>query len=271
MTRNNVLRKALEFVERPETRPHSGQKTVGENFIDWLLKWNRLAVRSVKKFTMKIEDEIEDAAQKLNSYMFRLLGTKRITFVLNFDEVPLSVSGRMGKIKTIASIDDKYVRVSFDPNDNKRCGNGILGVGVFFNASLAACKVFQIPPYILFKGEPKTAAILAEQQFECCDFLPGFIPAGFTAWLQFVDTDVACTYRKHHGDIYDVGPEPKTAKQKRAFLARAAMQAWSTTMSGVNVANSFANLGYLDLCIASLRCAPKYKFIQPNLGAIDMH
>ena len=35
--------------------------------------------------------------------------------------------------------------------------------------------------------------------------------------------------------------------------------------------NSFANLGYLDPCVASLRCAPEYKFIQPNLGANDVH
>ena len=42
-------------------------------------------------------------------------------------------------------------------------------------------------------------------------------------------------------------------------------------MSGANVVNLFANLGYLDHCIAPLRCAPEYKFIQPNLGANDIH
>ena len=325
MTRNSLLRKALEFLERPENGPQPDQKIVGKNFIDQFLKRNRLAVRSVKKFTMKTTEQIQEAAQKIHLYVFRLLGTKRIMFVLNFDEVPLLVSGRMGKVKTITSIDDKYVRVFFDPNDNKRCATGIFAVGVFLNASFAACKIFHIPPYILFKGEPKSAAILGEQhpgvavgwtkkgvitsdfmskhyvpqlrkavgsnalgmalfdcapahfsqevkqKFECSDFLPAFILAGFTAWLQFVDTDAACAYRKHHGDIHDVGPQPTRAKQKRAFLASAAMQASSKTMSGVNVVNSFANLGYLDPCVASLRCAPEYKFVQPNLGANDVH
>ena len=49
------------------------------------------------------------------------------------------------------------------------------------------------------------------------------------------------------------------------------VQAWSKSMSWVNVVNSFANLGYLDPCIASLCCALEYKFIRPNLGANDMH
>ena len=104
-----------------------------------------------------------------------------------------------------------------------------------------------------------------------CAFVPGIILAGFNVWLQFVDMDAPCTYRKHHGAFYDVGPQPKTAKQKRAFLASAAAQAWSKTMSRVNVAISFANLGYLDPSGASLRCAPEYKFIPPNLGANDIH
>ena len=37
-------------------------------------------------------------------------------------------------------------------------------------------------------------------------------------------------------------------------------------MSGVIVVKSFANLGYLDPSLASLRCALEYEFVVPHLG-----
>ena len=75
----------------------------------------------------------------------------------------------------------------------------------------------------LFDCTPAHMTEEIKQKFEGSDFLRGLFPAGFAAWLQLVDTDAACTYRKHHGDICDVGPQPKTAKQKCTFLASAAV------------------------------------------------
>ena len=127
----------------PQNEPQPSQKTVGENFIDRFLKRNRLAVRSVKKCTMKIEAEIEDTAQKFHSRVFRLLGRKRITFVLNFVEVPLSISERIHKMKIIASLYDKDVCVSFDPNDKQRWNTGIFGVRFFLKPTLLLVRYFQ--------------------------------------------------------------------------------------------------------------------------------
>ena len=95
-------------------------------------------------------------------YVFTLLRTKKVTFVVCFDEVPLSVSGRMSHATTIVEVGAPDVRIKQDDIDNKRAGTTLLGVGVFLRERFAACKVFQIPPYLLLRGEPKRASILAE-------------------------------------------------------------------------------------------------------------
>ena len=63
----------------------------------------------------------------------------------------------------------------------------------------------------VFDCAPPHMGEKVKQKFHSSDFLPGVIPARFAAWLQFVDTDAAGTYRKHHGDLY---PRAQDSKAK---------------------------------------------------------
>ena len=83
-------------------------------------------------------------------------------------------------------------------------------------------------------------------------------PSPTECWL----TATPCSQcRREIWDLpcHDVGPRPK----KRAFLANAALQAWSKTVSGLNGVGSITNVGYPDPSGAPLRCALKYKLPCP--------
>jgi len=127
---------------------------VADTWVDRFLRRNGLRVRRVKNFTMKTEEEIAGAAMKLHLYIYRCLSTCKIMFVIKFDEMPLSVPGRMGKVATITKVGAVDVRINHDAADHKRCATGIFGVSVFLDPSYAACRVSTIPPYLLLRENP---------------------------------------------------------------------------------------------------------------------
>jgi hypothetical protein len=56
------------------------------------------AVREWKKLTQLPDNQTEG----FHTYLYRLLNTGKLRWVLNFDEVPMSLSGSMGKLKSPA-------------------------------------------------------------------------------------------------------------------------------------------------------------------------
>jgi hypothetical protein len=97
-------------------------------------------------------------AQTFHEMVYRCLPS--VEAVLNFDEVPMSLSGSLGRLRTVTHISDKDVRGNFDAGVFKRSCTVICTAGCRrVNGEWVA---FSVKPIILLKGEPQQARVLAE-------------------------------------------------------------------------------------------------------------
>ena len=76
-------------------------------------------LKYVKKHTRKEPDALKSGAQKMLQFLYHVLKSDSIQFFINFDEIPVSLSGKMGKIRTISENDDKDVIVDMGSQRSK--------------------------------------------------------------------------------------------------------------------------------------------------------
>ena len=289
--------------------------------------------KAVKRKTAKLPDDIKAAAQCLHTCIYRNILTGNVPLLLQFDEVPMSMSGSMGSLFTYTHKDDKEVAVSFDPSDMKRCATVIFTVAVI-GSDTASARPLLVPPHILLKGDPPADSVLRHERYDsrvrvgwtpkavvngnymhqvfvpflgrqvrtavpggtaiaifdsCGSHLtsavmnalkarsiqPITIKAGFTSYLQFIDTHYTATYRRNHMRLYHaVTPlcTKRTMREKRALLARITGEAHQITLSQVDVVKAFGELGYLNPTSAKLRLPPEvapYRFQVPVLTTAE--
>ena len=136
----------------------------------WVKKFmdtHRLSLKKVKRRTLLTKDEVMVRAQKFHTHVHRCVRSGFVRFILQFDEMPGSLSGSMsGSLKIVTSKSDRDVRLNVSPEDFKRCCSLIPCVGVMFTVrpdGSTTASPFQLPTYILFKGAPVKAAILNEK------------------------------------------------------------------------------------------------------------
>lgn len=102
--------------------------------------------------------QVAEKAQNFHEMVYRCL--PMVEAVLNFDEVPMSLSGSMGRLRTVTHISDKDVRGNFDAGVFKRSCTVICAAGCRrVNGEWVA---FSVKPIVLLKGEPQQARVLGE-------------------------------------------------------------------------------------------------------------
>ncbi len=164
LSRSDLLAKARELLAKPEVRNLCHQDTITIHWFRRFMQRHGLAMKSVKRMTLHSPERVAQLAQGFHLYVHRVLQTGLISWIVNFDEVPMSLLGSMGKLRTITFQSDKDVRCNVDPNDTKRCCTVIMGFGFI----LATGRSFPLPPIILLKGTPKTDRILTEKYHPGC-------------------------------------------------------------------------------------------------------
>ncbi|KAJ9459291.1 hypothetical protein DIPPA_29905 [Diplonema papillatum] len=134
-------------------------RSVSTTYLRNFLSRNRFRVKVVQKQTPFTRDDICAKAQVFHTHLHHVL--PHVDGVLNMDEVPCSLSGSMGKIKTVAAIGDKDVRVNHDANASKRSATLL---------AFAATKKggpdfspFHVPPILMLKGQPRRDSIKQEK------------------------------------------------------------------------------------------------------------
>ena len=134
-------------------------KDMSRGWMQKFLSRNKLRVKSVKRNTPKSTEEIHANCQSFLEKLHGVVGSGAVKFVLNFDEVPMSLSGNMSRgLSSIALAAEKDIRISFDAADTKRCATVILGAAV----NLETRESFPLKPFLLLKGSPKRESILNE-------------------------------------------------------------------------------------------------------------
>ena len=135
-------------------------------FIAKFMKQNRLVLKQVKRRTTLTVPEVMLRAQTFHTHVHRCVRSGFVRFILNFDEMPGSVSGKMsGRVRVVTEIADKDVRLNISADDFKRCCTLIPCVGVMFKTDpggAVTSHAFQLPTYVLFKGAPVMKAVLNE-------------------------------------------------------------------------------------------------------------
>ena len=163
VTRSEILQQANKFLEDADTRRRCHDKeTVKLGYIQKMLKRGNFKVKAVKKRTDLTNDDVKDRGQKLGTMIYRCI--RLVDAVLNFDEVPGSLAGVMGKLKTVAEKSDVDVRAYVSATAFKRCCT-LSAIGCVVRDTdddEHPWKRLKLKPIILLKGEPTSAAVLGE-------------------------------------------------------------------------------------------------------------
>ena len=148
-----------------------------------------LALRIVKRQSKLTKEDTISVAQRLHSHIHRCVKTGLFYLVFNFDEIPVSLAGSMGKAKCVMEQKDKESRVHINANDFKRCATLVMCTGVLLAADFAFCRHVRVPPYVLLKGCPSQERIVNE----CYDKRVRVVwtPKGVVNSRFFFDTYVA--------------------------------------------------------------------------------
>ena len=121
---------------------------------------NKLRVRTAKRASIKTDAEVSDALNRFYNLISGVLAANICKVVVNFDEVPMSLSGSMGRnFRGIVEESGKHSTTSFDAADTKRMSTVILGAAVEISTWLS----FPLTPFILLKGRPKQQRVLDER------------------------------------------------------------------------------------------------------------
>ena len=163
VTHAECLKQANLFLQDAETRAQCKDKaSVQLGYIIKFMKRCSFTVKAVKKRTAFTAVEIAERGQKLHTMVYRCL--PHVEAVVNFDEVPGSLAGVMGKLKTITEVSDIDVRAYVNASAFKRCCT-VVAFGCVVRDGL--WKRLQLKPIILYRGEPGPT-LLAEQYDDRC-------------------------------------------------------------------------------------------------------
>ena len=138
---------------------HTQRTAVSVGWVQKFMRRRRLRVKIVTKRNDLTEAEVCEKAQKWHCHIYRCL--RSVVIVLNFDEMPMSVCGSMGKLRTVDRIASLEVRVNWDPADQKRMATVIVIGAVILDGGV--WKPLKIDPILLLKGEPKTDSVRNEK------------------------------------------------------------------------------------------------------------
>lgn len=151
--------KANEYLRDEAIRQRCMNKTqVQIGYIRKFMKRRNLKVKRVKKRTPLTEAQIKEKAQDFHTVIFRCLPL--VTGVINMDEVPMSLCGSMGNLRTVTLQSDTDVRVNFDAALFRRCSTLMVTGAV--KKTGETFTPFQVNPILLFKGQPSQRRILEE-------------------------------------------------------------------------------------------------------------
>ena len=260
VNRFQLHEQAVEFLKDPEVRTMCGGKaTVSSGYIDKFMRRSRLKVKTVKKQTAFTEVEIAEKAQKFHSHIFRLL--PHVGGVLNFDEIPASLSGRMGMKKGVFAQNDQDCRATFDGNDNKRFAT-VIAFGACKRTDVGWQRV-EIQPIILLKGEPKQERVRNEKYDE--RVVVWWTPKGVinSATMINVADHVAKTTSQH-------GPKPWLIilDSARSHLTKTTLDKFYKKGCAVSVipAGCTSWLQYIDTDVASVYRALHSRSYVPHEG-----
>ena len=154
-----VHEEAIRALQDPDMRFLCGNKTtVSYSYILKFLKRFHLRLKYVKRQSSLTPETVARKAQQIHCHLYRCLKTRLCSFVLNFDEIPITLSGKMGSVRTITEAGDHDVRVNLDPNDFKITGTLLTGAGVI----LETFTVFRLHIIIVLKGSPKRSSVRNE-------------------------------------------------------------------------------------------------------------
>lgn len=165
VSRAELLTEANKFLKDEAVRSKcAGKACVKEGYVQKMMQRNSFKVKAVKKRTELTNEQVKERAQKFHTMIFRCL--KHVTAVLNFDEVPGSLAGVMGKLKTVAETSDIDVKVYVNPSAFKRCCT-VIAIGCVVRAvddddDEVSWRQISVKPIVLLKGEPTSAAMLNE-------------------------------------------------------------------------------------------------------------
>lgn len=163
LTRQNLLDKANELLRDEAIRSRCGdKKSVTMSYICKFMKRSKLRVKNVKKKTELTAADIKERAQKFHSHIDRMLPF--VDGVANMDEIPDSLSGTLGTLRTVADVSDVDVRVNIDPQDLKRTCT-VLPIAALKKTAAGDWEQINIPPIILFKGAPAPGGKVAAETY----------------------------------------------------------------------------------------------------------
>ncbi len=164
VTRLDILKQANLFLADPATRAQCKDKeSVKSGYVQKFMQRCNFKVKAVKKRTALTALDIAERAQKLHVMIYRCLPL--VVAVLNMDEVPGSLAGVMGKLKTVAETTDIDVRAYVSAAAFKRCCS-VLAFGCVVRDGDGWRRI-QLKPIILLKGTPGPG-LLAEVYDERC-------------------------------------------------------------------------------------------------------
>ena len=161
VTVNTILQAANNYLRSSATLQHDlGQSSITTKYVRNWMKRCHFKLKAVKKRSKLTEEEVYKKTQSLLVHVFRVLPW--VDMVMNFDEVPMSLSGSMsGNIKTVTGVEDTAVKCNICPGDFKRCATLIIFVAVVRDGD--GWKEVVCEPILLLKGEPKSENLQNEK------------------------------------------------------------------------------------------------------------
>lgn len=136
-----------------------GKTSVSPSWIHRFMKRTGARVRRVKKRTELTAADV--CAKVIPFYNCLARCGPHVDAFVNFDEVPISLSGKMGALRTVTVAGDDDVRANINANDQKRCATLVVAAG----CKRVGDRWEDVPfkPIILLKGTPVTERIQNEQ------------------------------------------------------------------------------------------------------------
>eukprot|EP00744_Colponema_vietnamica_P002742 GILI01004266.1.p1 GENE.GILI01004266.1~~GILI01004266.1.p1 ORF type:complete len:815 (+),score=74.04 GILI01004266.1:233-2677(+) len=144
--------------------------TASEGFIHNFLQRKEVVLKSVKRMTTLTDDQKSEKATKFYAHVHKYL--QHTDAIANFDEIPISIGGAMGKAKTLTYSSDTLVQVNYDSNDTKRIGT-LVPVVVAKKERQADGSIlwegFVLATFLIFIGEPVQDRVTSEKYFPGVD------------------------------------------------------------------------------------------------------
>eukprot|EP00743_Colponemidia_sp_Colp-15_P012723 GILK01014571.1.p1 GENE.GILK01014571.1~~GILK01014571.1.p1 ORF type:complete len:390 (+),score=27.85 GILK01014571.1:818-1987(+) len=144
------------------------QNPVSQGFIYRWAGRNKVVIKTVKKQSKLTPDVLNEKAQGFYNHLHRMI--PNVDAVINFDEIPTSISGLMGTCKTVTTQDDTQVQINSDPNDTKRMATliPIVGAKKVFDKETQSNKWvgFYVGVVLLFAGQPQQSRVTQECYYQ---------------------------------------------------------------------------------------------------------